>query len=365
MLQEIKKQIDKLEEEVKSLGEMLNIEPKRTQVKELQLKMSEPDFWIDSKKAASVVASLKEVKSDVDDWDDLNDRLNNLIELLSIYEPGFQKDILAEEKRLRGDCQRLRSRILFSGKFDNSDAIIEINSGAGGTEACDWAGMLFRMYFRWAEDKRFKFKVLAEVRGEEAGVKSITFFIEGQRAYGLLRSEIGVHRLVRISPFDANKRRHTSFASVGVLPEIKEDIEIEIRPEDLKIDTFRASGAGGQHVNVTDSAVRITYLPSKIVVTCQNERSQYQNKQVALKILKAKLYECKEAENKKKLEKVSGKKQRIEWGSQIRSYVLHPYLLVKDHRTNLEIHDAWGVLDGKIDKFIYSYLEYDSLQSVD
>jgi len=365
-MQEIKKQIDELEGEVKSLGQMLNIEPKRAQVKELQLKMSEPNFWADSKKSASVVAFLKEVKSDVDDWDDLRSRLNNLIELLSIYEPSLAKDILAEEKKLRGDCQRLRLRILFSGKFDNANAIIEINSGAGGTEACDWASMLFRMYFRWAEIKKFKLKVLNELKGDEAGVKSITFFIEGRKAYGLLRSEIGVHRLVRISPFDANKRRHTSFASVGVLPEIKDDIEIEIKPEDLKIDTFRASGAGGQHVNVTDSAVRITYIssdmPSKIIVTCQNERSQHQNKQVALKILRAKLYEQKEAENRKELEKTSGKKQRIEWGSQIRSYVLHPYLLVKDHRTNLEIHDARGVLDGKIEEFIYSYLEYDSSQ---
>jgi len=364
-MQEIQKQIKQLEEEVKNLGQMLNVESKRIQVKELQLKMSEPDFWTDSKQAARVIDSLKEVKSDVDDWDDLNGRLNNLIELLSIYEPSLEKDILAEEKELRGDCQRLRLRILFSGKFDTASAIIEINSGAGGTEACDWASMLFRMYFRWAEDKKFKFKVLNELRGEEAGVKSVTFFIEGRKAYGLLRSEIGVHRLVRISPFDANKRRHTSFASVGVLPEMKEDIEIEIKAEDLKIDTFRASGAGGQHVNVTDSAVRITHLPSKIIVTCQNERSQYQNKQVALKILKAKLYECKEAESRKEIEKISGKKQRIEWGSQIRSYILHPYLLVKDHRTNLENHDAKAVLDGKIDEFIYSYLEHDSSQSLD
>ena len=364
-MQEIQKQIDKLKEEVKNLGQMLNIESKCTQVKELQLKMSEPDFWTDSKRAASVVAAIKEAKSDVDDWEDLRSRLNNLIELLSIYEPSLEKDILAEERKLIGDCQRLRLRILFSGKFDSANAIIEINSGAGGTEACDWASMLFRMYFRWAEDKKFKLKTLNELRGEEAGVKSITFFIEGRKAYGLLRSEIGVHRLVRISPFDSNKRRHTSFASVGVLPEIKEDIEIEIKPEDLKIDTFRASGAGGQHVNVTDSAVRITHLPLKIVVTCQNERSQYQNKQVALKILKAKLYERKETENRNELEKTSGKKQKIEWGSQIRSYVLHPYLLVKDHRTNLEIHDAKAVLDGKIDELIYSYLEYDSSQSVD
>lgn len=362
-MQEIKKQIDRLKKEVKYLGQILSIEAKRTRIKELQLRMSEPDFWADSKEAAEVVAVLKELKSDVDDWDNLNDRLNNLIELFSIYEPGLDKDILVESEQLTGGCQRLRLRILFSGKFDNANAIVEINSGAGGTEACDWAAMLLRMYCRWAEDKKFKFKVLSELRGEDAGIKSVTIFIEGRKAYGMLRSEIGVHRLVRISPFDSNKRRHTSFASVGVLPEIKEDVEVEIKPEDLKIDTFRASGAGGQHVNVTDSAVRITHLPSKIIVSCQNERSQYQNKQVALKILKAKLYELKEAESRKELEKASGQKQKIEWGSQIRSYILHPYLLVKDHRTNLEAHDAKAVLDGKIDEFIYGYLEYDSSQS--
>ncbi|MFH1519244.1 MAG: peptide chain release factor 2 [Candidatus Omnitrophota bacterium] len=359
-MQEIKKHIDDLEAEVKSLREILKIELKRAQIQNLQAKMSEPRFWEDSKSAAEVVAVLKDLKGDVDDWDELFSKLKNLEGLLSIYEPGLQADILKEVKKLRSDCQRLKLRILFSGKFDAANAIIEINSGAGGTEACDWANMLFRMYFRWAEDKKFKLKVLSEVRGEEAGLKSITFFIEGRRTYGLLKSEIGVHRLVRISPFDANKRRHTSFASVNVLPEIKEGIEIEIKPEDLKIDTFRSSGAGGQHVNVTDSAVRITHLPSKIIVSCQNERSQYQNKQTALKILRAKLYKREEAESKKELEKVSGEKQRIEWGSQIRSYVLHPYLLVKDHRTNFEIHKAREVLDGKIDEFIYSYLKYSS-----
>ena len=359
-MQEVKKQIDKLGEDIKNLGEILNIKVKRVQLHELQLKMAEPHFWDDAKSAAEVIASLKELKEDVDGWDVLSNGFRNLEELLSIYEPGLQADILSEEKKLRNDCERLKLRILFPGKFDSANAIVEINSGAGGTEACDWAGMLFRMYFRWTEDKRFKLKVLSEVRGEEAGVKSITFFIEGRRSYGLLRPEAGVHRLVRISPFDANKRRHTSFASVNVFPEIKEDIEIKINPEDLRVDTFRSSGAGGQHVNVTDSAVRITHLPSKIIVSCQNERSQYQNKQTALKILRAKLYEQKVAEDREELEKVSGKKQKIEWGSQIRSYVLHPYSLVKDHRTNLEIHDAKRVLDGKIDEFIYAYLKYDS-----
>ncbi len=357
-MQDIEKQISDLEQEVKGLKQTLKIEEKRSCMEQLQLKMSEPGFWDNSKAASDVVSELKEAKADVDRWDDLNKRLCDLKELVSLCDGSLQADIIKEEKKLQTDCGKLKLRILFSGKFDNTNAIVEINSGAGGTEACDWANMLFRMYFRWAEEKGFKFKVLDEVRGEEAGIKNITFFIEGKRAYGLLRSEVGVHRLVRISPFDANKRRHTSFASVGVLPEIKEDIEIEIKPEDLRVDTFRSSGAGGQHVNVTDSAVRITHLSSGIVVSCQNERSQHQNKYTALKILKAKLYELKEAQSRKELEKTSGEKQRIEWGSQIRSYVLHPYLLVKDHRTNVENHNAWAVLDGKIDDFIYSYLKY-------
>ncbi len=356
-MEELKKQIEELNEEVVSLGELLKVEEKRSKVQKLQLVMSEPGFWEDSKSAAEVVNELKELKGDVDDWDSLDEKLKDLKELISLEDSSLEKDITAESKKLKTDCDKLRLRILFSGKFDSANAIVEINSGAGGTEACDWASMLFRMYARWSESKGFKLKVINELRAEEAGLKSITFFVEGRRAYGLLRCEAGVHRLVRISPFDANKRRHTSFASVDVLPEIKEDIEIEIKPEELKIDTFRSSGAGGQHVNVTDSAVRITHLPSGIVVACQNERSQHQNKFTAMKILKAKLYEIKEEESKKEIEKVKGKKQKIEWGSQIRSYVLHPYLLVKDHRTNIEDHNAWAVLDGQIDDFIYGYLQ--------
>lgn len=356
-MEEIKKQIEELEQEVKNLEELLKIEEKKASIYKLQMKMSEPHFWDDSQAASRVVSELKDLKSDVDDWEDLSNRLKSLKEFFSIPDDSLKPDILREVKLLKSACEKLRLQIIFSGKFDQANAIVEINSGAGGTEACDWAAMLFRMYSRWIEDKKFKCKVLNEVKGEEAGIKNITFFIEGKRAYGLLRSERGVHRLVRISPFDANKRRHTSFASVDVLPEIKEDIEIELKPEDLRIDTFRSRGAGGQHVNVTDSAVRLTHLPTGIIVTCQNERSQYQNKVTATKILKAKLYELKEDQRREELEKMSGKKQRIEWGSQIRSYVLHPYLLVKDHRTNLEIHDARAVLDGKIDDFIYAYLK--------
>lgn len=355
-MQEVKKQIGELDKQIKSLNKLLKINDKRDLLYQLQLKMSEPGFWENSEISSGVISQLKNVKKDVEDWDELNGKLDDLKELFSICDQTIEADIIKELTKLEADCAKLRLATLFSGRFDNSNAIVEINSGAGGTEACDWAGMLFRMYFRWAEDKKFKFKVLKEERGDEAGLKSSIFLIEGRRAYGLLKSERGVHRLVRISPFDANKRRHTSFASVNILPEIKEDIEILIKPEELRIDTFRSSGAGGQHVNVTDSAVRITHLPTGIVVGCQNERSQHQNKQSALKVLKAKLYELKEVENRKELEKTSEKKRKIEWGSQIRSYILHPYLLVKDHRTNLEYHDARGVLDGKIDKFIYSYL---------
>jgi len=355
---EIKKRIQKLEKDLTHFSQILNIEEKKQSIEKLQLKMAQTGFWKDSKGAAVVVDELKSLKSDVDQWQDLYLAFKNLVEIESLEDAGFEDDIVKELDKLEVGCQRFKLKVLFSGKFDSSNAIVEINSGAGGTEACDWAAMLFRMYFRWAESKKFKLKVLNELRGEEAGLKSTTFLIQGLRAYGLLRSERGVHRLVRISPFDANKRRHTSFASVDVLPEIKGDIEIEIKPEELKIDTYRASGAGGQHVNVTDSAVRITHLPSGIVVACQNERSQRQNKQSALGVLKAKLYERKEEEKRKELQEVSGTKQRIEWGSQIRSYVLHPYLLVKDHRTNLEVHDAKGVLEGKLDEFIYGYLKF-------
>jgi len=358
MIQDLDRQISDLKDSIEHIGQLLKIEKKSIKIEDFQKKMAEASFWEDQKLASQVVAELKDLKSDVDDYNDLDRRCRDLEELSSLDDSSLEENIVLELDKLKKDCEKVRLKILFSARFDNANVILEINSGAGGTEACDWAQMLFRMYFRWAEDKGFKFKVLNEVRAEEAGLKNITFFIEGRKAYGMLKSERGVHRLVRISPFDSNKRRHTSFASVDVLPEIKEDISIEINPEDLKIDTFRSSGAGGQHVNVTDSAVRITHTPTGIIVSCQNERSQYQNKQAALKILRAKLYEAKEEENRKQLEKVSGKKQKIEWGSQIRSYVLHPYLLVKDHRTAFENHNARAVLDGSIDGFIYAYLKY-------
>ncbi|MBU0693169.1 MAG: peptide chain release factor 2 [Candidatus Omnitrophica bacterium] len=356
-MEEINKKIDELNKGLTNLNELLRVEEKKKNLQELQLKMSQDNFWQDQKQAQKVVEELKNLKRDIGEFDVLNDKLEELKEFTSLSDTSMESDISREVKTLEINYEKLKVNTLFSQKFDSANTIVEINSGAGGTEACDWASMLFRMYFRWTEGKGFNLKVLREEKGEEAGVKSITFFVQGWRAYGLLKSETGVHRLVRVSPFDANKRRHTSFASVNILPEIKEDIEIEIKSEELRIDTFRSSGAGGQHVNVTDSAVRITHLPTGIVVGCQNERSQHQNKQSALKILKAKLYERKKRESKEELKKVSGQKQKIEWGSQIRSYILYPYLLVKDHRTGLEVHDAWAVLEGKIDDFIYAYLK--------
>ncbi len=357
MISDINKQVEELEKEIYNLENILKIKDKKETIQVLQLKMSEKGFWNNSKTASEVVNELKDSKGDVDDWDSLNNALKDLKDLFSICDESMISDIVKEINKLRMDSEALKLRILFPGKFDKANAIVEINSGAGGTEACDWVSMLFRMYFKWSENKGFKFKILSEVRGEDAGIKNIAFFVEGRRAFGLLKTEIGVHRLVRISPFDSNKRRHTSFASVDVIPEVKGDIEIEIKPDDVRIDTYRSSGAGGQHVNVTDSAVRITHLSTGIVVCCQNERSQHQNKLTAFNILKAKLYKLKEEEERKELGDISGQKQRVEWGSQIRSYILHPYLLVKDHRTNMENHNAWSVLDGKIDDFIYAYLK--------
>lgn len=259
---------------------------------------------------------------------------------------------------IKNDLEEFEKFLLLSGEYDNNDALIEINSGAGGTEAMDWVAMLYRMYTRYAEKNGFKQELIDEVRGEEAGYKSISFIISGPHAYGLLQSEKGVHRLVRISPFDSNSRRHTSFASVGVTPLfLSEDIDISIDPNDIRIDVFHASGHGGQGVNTTDSAVRITHLPTKIIVTCQNERSQIKNKETAMEVLKSKLYKLKEEERKDKINNVKGEQKDINFGSQIRSYIMCPYTLVKDHRTNWEVSDVNKVLDGYIDGFIDAYLK--------
>lgn len=291
----------------------------------------------------------------------MEDEFRDLRDVISIAGPEdaaslehFKNDILKLKSRLDG----LEFRTLLGDEADKFNAILSINAGAGGTESCDWVAMLLRMYVKWAEPKGFRMTVLDQLSGEEAGIKNVTALIEGDYAYGYLKSESGVHRLVRISPFDSNKRRHTSFASVDVIPEVSDDIEIDINQADLRIDTYRAGGAGGQHVNKTDSAVRITYAPTGIVVQCQNERSQFKNKQTALKILKGKLYESERMKKKKGIDEAYEAKKEIAWGSQIRSYVLHPYSMVKDHRTDHETGKALYVLDGEIDEFIEAYLKW-------
>lgn len=356
-MEDITKNIEELDAYIEEFRRLLAIESKEKELSALQLRMAEPGFWDNPSQANKIVEKLKKLKEEVDGWYKLNQRIKDIKELREIGDVSYEEELTEEVNRLKEEVERFRLYILLSDRFDSLNAILEINSGAGGTEACDWAAMLFRMYYRWAEDKKFKIRILDEVRGEEVGYKNITFSVEGRYAYGYLKTETGVHRLVRISPFDANKRRHTSFASVAVYPELEDDIKVDIKPEELKIETFRASGHGGQHVNVTDSAVRITHLPTGIIVSCQNERSQYQNKQVALRVLRAKLYELKEREQQKEMNKLSGEKRKIEWGSQIRSYILFPYLLVKDHRTGFQENDALAVLDGRLDGFILAYLK--------
>jgi len=289
--------------------------------------------------------------------------LSDLEDLKVLNELGIEEqdesvmpEVKNELERLRDSYNKLKLETLLSGPYDRNNAIMTLHAGAGGTEAQDWVQMLLRMYTRWAEDHQYEVKTLDYLDGDEAGIKSVTIQIIGENAYGYLRSEKGVHRLVRISPFDASGRRHTSFASVDVMPELDEEIKVEINPEDLKIDTYRSSGAGGQHVNKTESAVRITHIPTGIVVACQNERSQIQNRETAMKMLKAKLLELKEREQKEKIEDLKGVQMDIAWGSQIRSYVFCPYTMVKDHRTNYETGDVQAVMDGDLDKFIHAYL---------
>lgn len=354
---EHKGRILELKEAVCELEKVLKIKDKKGKIKKLQGQMAEPEFWQKNTDSTERAKELKNLEKDVNEWQELKEKIFELEEFLQMQDSSLELEIEQEIKEVEKKYNFLQLKTLFSSQFDQANAIIEINSGAGGTEACDWASMLFRMYFRWAEKEAYKLRVVSCLEGDEAGIKNITFFLEGPRAYGLLKSERGVHRLVRISPFDSARRRHTSFASVDVLPETKEGIDIEIKPQDIRVDTYRSSGAGGQHVNVTDSAVRITHLASGIVVSCQNERSQHQNKNTALKILKAKLYKLEERNQEQKIAKTAGKKQKIEWGSQIRSYVLCPYLLVKDHRTEMENHNAEAVLDGQIDDFIWAYLK--------
>lgn len=324
--------------------------------------MSEAGFWGNPDAAAKVVVRLKGLKAVIDSWETAAKKARDLREFAVLINEGQEKELVAElsadTAALAKEIDQLSLKTYLGGKFDYSNAIMSINAGAGGTESCDWASMLLRMYSRWAEGRGYSFSALDILPGEEAGIKNVTALIRGPYAYGYLKAERGVHRLVRISPFDSNKRRHTSFASMDVIPEVEEAGDITIDESDLRIDVYRSKGAGGQSVNTTDSAVRITHVPTGIVAQCQNERSQHQNKQMAMMILKARLFERQQQQREEELQKhVGHQKKKIEWGSQIRSYVMHPYSLAKDHRTGSETGDVNKVMDGGIDEFIEAYLK--------
>lgn len=332
----------------------------------LESEMQEPDFWNNQERAQFVSCKLKNNTDRINEFKNLTQKVEEIELLIEILKEEQDETIFEEIKSEIKEAEELleaaRIVALLKGEFDKNNAIISIHAGAGGTEAQDWADMLYRMYTRWIESHGYKLTIIDILPDTEAGIKSVTMVVEGENAYGYLKSEKGVHRLVRISPFDSSNRRHTSFASVDVIPEMADDDDIEINEVDLKIDTYRSGGAGGQHVNTTDSAIRITHIPTGVVVSCQNERSQHKNKATALRMLKSKLVEIKASEQKEKIEDIQGKYNQIAWGSQIRSYVFHPYSLVKDHRTNIETGNVQSVMDGNIDMFMNEYLKMKSLK---
>ena len=338
----------------------------------LEKKTEEPSFWEDSQNSSKTLKRINELKNKTENYKKISSTFEYIEELNELVKSEIQegtkqeeldsevKEILDTTENLEKDIEKLEITTLLSGKYDNNNAILTLHPGAGGTEAQDWVEMLYRMYCRWASSNGYEVKELDYLAGDEAGIKSVTFLVSGPYAYGYLKGEMGVHRLVRISPFDAGGRRYTSFASLEVLPEITEDVEININPDDLRVDTYRASGAGGQHINKTSSAIRITHIPTNIVVTCQSERSQIQNRETAMKMLKSKLLDLKEKENKDTIDDLKGVQMDIAWGSQIRSYVFRPYTLVKDHRTNYEVGNVQAVMDGDLNGFIDSYLKYNA-----
>lgn len=360
-LEDNKRFLGQLRINLQEISESMKVDSLRANLEELKQESAKENFWQDSEKSAKVFSQIKSLEKKIKNYDNLERELINLEEMNDLLNSDFDEELLNEllssSKSLDIKLEALKIETYFKGKYDVNNAIVTLHPGAGGTESQDWVEMLYRMYGKWASSNGFKLKELDYLDGEEAGIKSVTFLISGENAYGYLKGEMGVHRLVRISPFDSGGRRHTSFASCEVLPEITDDIEIEINQDELRIDTFRASGAGGQHINKTDSAVRITHIPTNIVVSCQSERSQTMNKETAMRMLKSKLLDLKEKENREKISELKGEQKEIAWGSQIRSYVFCPYTLVKDHRTNYETGNVQAVMDGELNNFMIEYLK--------
>ena len=366
-LDQFKYTLSTYDETLKEVKDSLDLENKERRITELDKSMEEPGFWDDPERSTKTVREAKNLKDTVDGYKHLEQQYEDIQVMIEMgYEendPAMIPEIQEMLDEFVKELEELRTKTLLSGEYDGCNAILKLNAGAGGTEAMDWCSMLYRMYQRWADKKGFTTEVLDFLDGDEAGLKSITLQVNGENAYGYLKSEKGVHRLVRLSPFNAAGKRQTSFVSCDVMPDIEEDLDVEINPDDLRIDTYRSSGAGGQHINKTSSAIRITHLPTGIVVQCQNERSQFQNKDKAMQMLKAKLYLLKQQENAEKLSDIRGDVKDINFGNQIRSYVMQPYTLVKDHRTNAENGNVNAVMDGDIDLFISAYLKWISLKN--
>ena len=364
-LDELKAQLKTYEEPLSQMRSSLDLDSKEKRVEELERSMAEPSFWENPESASKMQKELGSLKNGMEAFSKLENLYEETLMLIDMANEDDDESVLPD---VQNDMQEfmetfetMRIQTLLSGPYDHNDAIVTLHSGAGGTEACDWCGMLYRMYSRWIDKQGFSMEVLDLLDGDEAGIKSVTFQVNGENAYGYLKSEMGIHRLVRISPFNAAGKRQTSFVSCDVMPDIEEDVDIEVRDEDIRIDTYRSSGAGGQHINKTSSAIRITHFPTGIVVTCQNERSQFQNKDKAMQMLKARLLMLKMEENREKAADIRGEVKEIGWGSQIRSYVFQPYTMVKDLRTGWETGNVQAVMDGDLTPFIDAYLKWDSL----